>query len=72
MRRQRSGRAHAYTPVLDEAGLAAHRMHAVLEHSANSANSATRAAVLSSFAAGLRAADAALLADLLRARAGGP
>lgn len=28
--RERVGRGHAYTPVLDEAGLAAQRMHALL------------------------------------------
>lgn len=31
VQRDRVGRAHAYTPVLDEAGLAAQRMHALLD-----------------------------------------
>lgn len=33
VRRERVGRAHVYTPVLDEAGLAARRMHALLDRS---------------------------------------
>lgn len=31
VQREQAGRAHAYTPVLDEAGLAANRMRAVLD-----------------------------------------
>jgi predicted transcriptional regulator len=33
VQRERVGRAHAYTPVLDEAGLAARRMRALLDRS---------------------------------------
>lgn len=32
VRRERRGRAHAYSPLLDEPGLAAQRMHALLDH----------------------------------------
>jgi predicted transcriptional regulator len=43
VRRQLAGRAHAYTPLLDEAGLAARRMRAVLDRGGD------QAAVLSQF-----------------------
>lgn len=33
VKRERVGRAHAYTPLLDEAGLAARRMHTLLDRS---------------------------------------
>jgi predicted transcriptional regulator len=58
--REQAGRAHAYTPVLDEAGLAAHRMRAMLDRGGD------RAAVLSRFVGTLTADDEATLARLLR------
>lgn len=57
--RQQAGRAHAYTPVLDDAGLAAHRMRALLDKGGD------RAAVLSRFLGTLSAEDEATLAQLL-------
>lgn len=59
VRRELNGRAHAYTPVLDDAGLAAHRMQAMLEKGGD------RAAVLSRFLRTLSPEDEATLADLL-------
>jgi predicted transcriptional regulator len=47
VQRESRGRGHAYAPLLDEADLAAQRMHALL------AQEADRAAVLSRFVAGL-------------------
>lgn len=58
--RQRSGRAHAYSPVLDEAGLAASRMHAMLDRGGD------HAAVLSRFVRILTAQEEQTLARLLR------
>lgn len=58
--REQSGRAHAYLPVLDEAGLAARRMQATLEAGGD------RAAVLRRFVADLRAEDETLLTRALR------
>lgn len=59
VRRELNGRAHTYTPVLDDAGLAAHRMQAMLEKGGD------RAAVLSRFLRTLSPEDEATLADLL-------
>jgi predicted transcriptional regulator len=42
VRRQLTGRAHAYTPVLDEAGLAARRMRAMLDRGGDHAAILTR------------------------------
>lgn len=42
VRREPAGRAHAYTPVLDEAGLAARRMHALLDRRADYTTVVTR------------------------------
>lgn len=60
--RAQSGRAHAYTPVLDEAGLAAHRMRAMLDRGGD------HAAVLSRFLGTLSAEEGSTLAGLLRQR----
>ena len=60
--REPSGRAHAYSPVLDDAGLAAHRMQQVLEAGGD------RAAVLSRFLGALSPQDEATLHELLAAR----
>lgn len=58
--REQVGRAHAYTPVLDEAGLAAHRMRAMLDRGGD------HAAVLSRFLGTLSAEEESTLAELLR------
>jgi len=60
--RELSGRAHAYTPVLDNAGLAAHRMQAMLDKSGD------HAAVLSRFLRTLTPEDEATLTALLAER----
>lgn len=60
--REPSGRAHAYTPVLDDAGLAANRMQAMLEKGGD------RAAVLARFLSALSPQDEATLAALLADR----
>lgn len=57
--RESHGRAHAYTPVLDDAGLAAHRMRAVLDKGSD------RRAVLHQFLSTLSPDEAATLADLI-------
>lgn len=62
--RQRAGRAYAYTPVLDQAGIAASRMSEMLDAGAD------RAAVLAWFAESLSDADALLLAEMLRSADG--
>lgn len=59
VQREQRGRAHAYTPVLDDAGLAAGRMRAVLDAGDD------RAAVLSHFLHGLSAEDELTLLRLL-------
>lgn len=64
--RKRSGRAHAYSPVLDEAGLAATRMHAMLDRGGD------HAAVLSRFVSTLTAQEEDTLARLLQINAAGP
>jgi predicted transcriptional regulator len=58
--REQAGRAHAYRPVLDEAGLAARKMRAVLDRESNSS------AVLGHFVDSLSDAEGEVLADLLR------
>lgn len=62
--REPVGRAHAYSPVLDDAGLAAHRMRQVLEGGGD------RAAVLSRFLGALSPQDEATLTQLLADRDG--
>jgi predicted transcriptional regulator len=57
--RELVGRAHAYTPVLDEAGLAANRMRAVLDKGGD------HAAVLTRFLGTLTPEDEATVANLL-------
>lgn len=64
--RELIGRAHSYTPVLDDAGLAADRMRAVLDKGPD------HAAVLSRFLHALDPEDEATLVRLLgRHRSGG-
>ena len=64
--REQAGRAHAYTPVLDEAGLAANRMRAMLDRGGD------HAAVLTSFLGTLSPDEEATLALLVnRQRAAG-
>ncbi len=59
VRRELAGRAHAYTPVLDESGLAAGRMRAILDRENDSG------AVLSRFIETLTPAEETTLAQLL-------
>jgi predicted transcriptional regulator len=59
VRREQAGRAHAYTPVLDEAGLAATRMRAMLDRGGD------HAAVLARFLGTLTAQEEATLAALI-------
>lgn len=58
--RERIGRAHFYTPVLDESGLAASRMRATLDRGGD------HAAVLSRFVDTLSTDEERMLAELLR------
>jgi predicted transcriptional regulator len=60
VRREPAGRAHAYAPVLDAAGLAAQRMRAVLDKGGD------HATVLSRFVGTLTPEQEATLAELLR------
>jgi predicted transcriptional regulator len=60
VRREPAGRAHAYAPVLDDAGLAAQRMRAMLEKGGD------QAAVLSRFVGTLTPEQESTLAELLR------
>jgi predicted transcriptional regulator len=60
--RQQAGRAHAYTPVLDEAGLAARRMRAMLDRGGD------HAAILAQFVGTLSRDEETTLARLLRHR----
>lgn len=64
--RERNGRTHAYSPVLNEAGLAATRMHAMLERGGD------HSAVLSRFVSILTAQEEHTLARLLQITAAGP
>jgi predicted transcriptional regulator len=57
--REQAGRAHAYTPVLDDAGMLAHRMRAVLDTGAD------HAAVLTHFIGTLTPDEASVLARVL-------
>ena len=57
--REQAGRAHAYTPVLDEAGLAAARMRAMLDRGGD------HAAVLARFLGTLTPQQEATLAQLI-------
>ena len=57
--RERSGRSFVWTPVADEAGLAAHRMRRLLDGESD------REAVLASFVTSLDADDEKLLRELL-------
>ena len=57
--REQAGRAHAYRPVLDEAGLAATRMRAMLDRGGD------HAAVLASFLGTLSPQEENTLADLI-------
>lgn len=57
--RELAGRAHAYTPVLDDAGLTAHRMRAMFDKGGD------HAAVLTRFVGTLTAEEEATLATLL-------
>jgi predicted transcriptional regulator len=57
--REKAGRAYAYTPVLDSAGIAAARMHDLLEAGAD------REAVLARFLGALSDEDERTLAELL-------
>ena len=59
VRREQAGRAHAYTPVLDEAGLAANRMRAMLDRGGD------HAAVLTRFLGTLTPDEEATLAQLI-------
>ncbi|HET6877817.1 MAG TPA: BlaI/MecI/CopY family transcriptional regulator [Jatrophihabitans sp.] len=59
VRREQAGRAHAYSPVLDDAGLLAQRMRAVLDKGGD------HAAVLTRFVGALDAEDERVLAELL-------
>jgi predicted transcriptional regulator len=63
--RERAGRAYAYRPVLDRAGLAARQMRALLDRTGD------RTDVLARFVSGLSADDERVLADLLRDETGG-
>ncbi len=57
--REQAGRAHAYTPILDEAGLAANRMRAMLDRGGD------HAAVLTHFLGTLSPDEEATLTRLL-------
>ncbi len=59
VRREQAGRAHAYPPVLDEAGLAATRMRAMLDRGGD------HAAVLTRFLGTLTPDEEATLAQLI-------
>ena len=64
--REQAGRAHAYRPVIDDAGLAAQRMRAMLDRGGD------HAAVLTRFVGTLTPDDEATLAQLLGAPAPAP
>lgn len=59
--RERVGRAYAYTPVLDQSGIAAARMRRLLEAGAD------RHSVLAQFVGALSSQDERMLEELLRA-----
>jgi predicted transcriptional regulator len=58
--RRRNGRAYAYSPVLDQAGIAAARMRELLDGRSD------REAVLAQFVGSLSEEDERLLAELIR------
>lgn len=60
VKREKAGRAFAYTPVLDEAGTAAEQMRVLL------GSGADREAVLARFVGSLSADEEKVLAELLR------
>ncbi len=62
--RERAGRAYAYSPVLDEPGIAAAQMRQLLETGAD------RRAVLARFVGSLSDADESALLELLRSEQG--
>lgn len=57
--RERNGRAHSYTPVLDDAGIVAHRMRAAMDRGADNA------AVLTHFLGTLSPDERSVLSRLL-------
>ena len=61
VRREAAGRAHVYSPVLDDAGLVANRMRALLDKESD------RTAVLHHFVGSLKPEEEALIEQLLRA-----
>lgn len=65
VQRSPAGRAHAYAPVLDEAGLAARRMRRLLDRGKN------QAAILSRFVGTLTTEEEEMLTRLLRDSAQG-
>src|SRR3954447_8136698 len=65
VRREQAGRAHVYTPVLDDAGLAASRMRAMLDKGGD------RAAVLARFLGTLTPDDETMLLALLESHRAG-
>jgi predicted transcriptional regulator len=64
--RERAGRAYAYAAVLDQAGIAAAQMRALLDRGED------RAKVLARFVDGLTGDDERALAELVRRNAGEP
>lgn len=60
--RENAGRAHAYSPVLDDAGLTANRMRAMLDRGANNT------AVLTRFLGTLSAEEKETVSELLTPR----
>jgi len=64
--RERTGRAYAYAAVLDQAGIAAAQMRALLDRGED------RAKVLARFVDGLSGDDERALAELVRRNAGEP
>ncbi|MGI8749150.1 MAG: BlaI/MecI/CopY family transcriptional regulator [Thermoleophilaceae bacterium] len=62
--RRRAGRAYRYTPVMDQADIAAARMRAMLEAGAD------RSAVLARFVGSLSPQDERVVVDMLRERDG--
>ncbi|MCK9900952.1 BlaI/MecI/CopY family transcriptional regulator [Frankia sp. Cpl3] len=58
--RRRSGRAHAYSPVTDEAGMAVRRLHQLLDEGPS------REIVLAQFLGSLSHRDGQLVRDMLR------
>ncbi len=63
--RDRVGRTYSYTAVVDDAAVAAHQIHRLLDARGD------RAAVLTRFASGLSPEESRLLVDLLGAESAG-